>query len=269
MPRQIGHWSAIATGRGQRRRASTGSRRTAGPEQASSPTRALQSGRASFDDFTWNQGQAPQALRRYSPNCSAYLRSSFLCVCIGVGPHEMQRDVRFVSHDPTIVPRRYVKDVATLHFDDSPVVHCRSSTSRKDHSDVLDSAALCPCGATHVQGPLPSWLVSSSTDGHSAQMHQFKLSFFKCARLVRLLKALQDDLEHGFSSHSGNGRTNRQLSIREDFVAQVDIQIGIHFAPNTHWNSGIEDPSQGPVTDVKTKQLRHLFRRMSRESVPG
>jgi hypothetical protein len=43
--------------------------------------------------------------------------------CIVACSHQMQRHIGFVSDNPTVVPGRYVENVARLHFNDAAVVH--------------------------------------------------------------------------------------------------------------------------------------------------
>jgi ABC-type phosphate/phosphonate transport system ATPase subunit len=63
---------------------------------------------------------------------------------------EMQRDVGFIAHNPAVVPRLNVEDVACVHLNDSAIIHSRSSAAGNDHPDVLNRATLLAGGFAYV-----------------------------------------------------------------------------------------------------------------------
>jgi hypothetical protein len=73
------------------------------------------------------------------------LSSTFTSVVIGA--EKMQRYIRLVANDPTVVAWGHVKDVAGLHFDDASVIHRSDGTPRYHHSNMLTWHEVAPRGA--------------------------------------------------------------------------------------------------------------------------
>src|SRR5579862_3056297 len=94
-------------------------------------------------------GTASQPGRTYSFAGSAVL-SGWLVRGILGGTHQVQRDIRFIAHNPTVVAGRDVENVARFHLDHAPIIHRRSGASRHDQTDVFDVAASLPERSTHV-----------------------------------------------------------------------------------------------------------------------
>ena len=109
----------------------------------------------------------------------------------------MNGDVRLVSHNPTVMPRRNVKHVPGFHLDHPAVIHRRRRAPGEHHADVFHRTALRACRAAHVHRPFPSRLVRRTANGHSAEPHQFESALLKRANFVGLLKAFQDHVKHG------------------------------------------------------------------------
>src|SRR5260370_1040191 len=115
----------------------------------------------------------------------------------------MQRDVRRITHHPTVVTGRSgwnVKENAGAEFVDRAVLHRSSGTSGEHHPNMLDVAARRAHAGPDVNGPLPSGLVRGAADGHASDANEFEFSFFERSYLVGLLKALKNCLKHGHNS---------------------------------------------------------------------
>src|ERR1700722_8016516 len=127
-----------------------------------------------------------------------------------VGSEKMERDVRSVTQDPTIVTGRpgwNVKERPGAEFVDRTVVHRRCSTTGKHQPHVLNVTARRPDARPDVKGPLPSRLVCGPANGHAPDADEFEFSFFERSHLVGLFKTLQNrfDVRHCFRSPpSGN-----------------------------------------------------------------
>src|SRR6516165_4267100 len=111
--------------------------------------------------------------------------------------HEVQRNIRLVANNPTVVPRRNIEHISGMHFDDTSVIHGRSSHTRNNHADMFHLAALRARGIADVFRPLPARLIAGPANRHPAQFHQLKLALLEQARLIGLLKAFQDRVYHG------------------------------------------------------------------------
>ena len=105
---------------------------------------------------------------------------------------EVQRDVRFVSDDPTVMAWRDVEKVASFHLDDATVVHGCGGASRHHKTDVFHLTTLHSRGGPDMDGPFPSRLVAGPTDRHAADVHEFEFSFLEGPYFVWLLEALND-----------------------------------------------------------------------------
>src|ERR1700722_10812152 len=127
-----------------------------------------------------------------------------------VGSEKMERDIRSITHDPTIVtgrPRWNVKEHSGAEFVDRTVVHRRCSTTGKYQSHMLDVTARRPDAGPDVKGPLPSRLVRGPANGHAPDADKFEFSFFERSHLVGLFKTFQNrfDVRHEFrSTPAGN-----------------------------------------------------------------
>jgi hypothetical protein len=125
-------------------------------------------------------------------------------VGVFAGAEEMQRHIRLISDDPTVVTGRDVKQITGFHLNDAAVVHCGSGAAREDETDVLDLAALLSLRGANVRGPLPSRLIAGTANGHAAEVDEFELAFFEGARFVGMIEALEDDVVHIFEDVSPN-----------------------------------------------------------------
>ena len=93
-----------------------------------------------------------------------------------VGAKEMNRDVRLIADNPTVVRHGWnVKQVACTQLDDVVVVERRRRRTRHDQSDVFDSATRRAPIWADVVGPLPPRLVASSAEGELTQSHDSSL----------------------------------------------------------------------------------------------
>src|SRR5260370_15328363 len=115
----------------------------------------------------------------------------------------MQRDVRRIPHHPAIVTGRSgwdVKERAGAEFVDGAVLHRGRGTAGEHQPTMLDVTSRCPHALPDMNGPLPSGLVCCTADGHAPDANQFEFSFFEHSHFVRLLKALQNCLNHRHNS---------------------------------------------------------------------
>jgi len=67
--------------------------------------------------------------------------------CVARAAHDVERDVRLVSDNPAVVPRRHVEELPGLRHDLAPVGHRDDSLSREDDAYVLDLARALPSEA--------------------------------------------------------------------------------------------------------------------------
>src|SRR3712207_1513689 len=116
---------------------------------------------------------------------------------ITVGPEEVERDVRLVADDPTVVRRRRdVEDTAGREVEHLAPGHRGDGVARDDEADVLDLAEGRAGERADVRGPLPARLVRRAPDGEPADADDLEPAQLELARLVGLLEALQDDFVH-------------------------------------------------------------------------
>ena len=110
----------------------------------------------------------------------------------------MQRYVRFVTHDPTVMGLGWnVEKIARLHFCHPAVSERRSSTSGNNHADVLYGAICLAKVWSNIYRPFPSRLVRSPSDCHSAQAYGFEFSFLELSNFVRLFESFKNDFNIG------------------------------------------------------------------------
>src|SRR6516164_10772040 len=125
-----------------------------------------------------------------------YLRSALVVLGVVCGTHKVKRDVRLVADNPTIVAGGNVEEVPGFHLDDAPVGHCCDGFPRDDQTHMLDGALPEAGRCTDIERPFPAGVVGRASDGHAADVDQLEFSTSECASFVRLIKALQDDIEH-------------------------------------------------------------------------
>jgi hypothetical protein len=66
------------------------------------------------------------------------MTSALLFLRVLACAHQMQRNVRLIPNDPTVVSRCDVKDISSFHLDNSAVIHGRCCSSGDDHSNMFD-----------------------------------------------------------------------------------------------------------------------------------
>ena len=126
---------------------------------------------------------------------SYLISASFLVLTSVVGSaHEVQRNVRLVSHHPTVVTGWNIKHVPGMQFEYASIIHRRGGTTCKHHAYMLH---VTPGGTRRLAdmlGPLPSRIVGGTTNRHVSDLDQLELAFFETAGLVRILESFQDDV---------------------------------------------------------------------------
>src|ERR1700736_1029338 len=113
-----------------------------------------------------------------------------------IRPEEMERHIRFLAHDPTIVRhRRNIEEFSRVHFDHAPIIESCRRYTREHHADMFNMTASSAKRFADVLAPAPTRLISSATDRHAAEVDDFKLTFHQLSRLIGRLETLQDDIE--------------------------------------------------------------------------
>src|SRR5882724_6330724 len=108
-----------------------------------------------------------------------------------------------------------VEDITGTHFNDAAVLHCSGRLARHDHTNMLHVAHGRPECSPNIHRPFPSWLIGSSANCHAANLDQLELSFRKCSDLIRLLKTLQNNIQHCEVSDSYRGQTSPEGALEE------------------------------------------------------
>src|ERR1700674_2139053 len=137
----------------------------------------------------------------------------------------MQRDVGRIPHHPTIVTGRSgwnVKEHAGAEFVDRAILHRSRGTAGEHQPNMLDVAARRTHAGPDVNRPLPAGLVCGTADGRAPDADQFKFSFFEHSYFVRLLKALQNCLNHRHNSFASRicGNAAHHASSKLDALSQ-------------------------------------------------
>src|SRR6516165_8196134 len=106
----------------------------------------------------------------------------------------MQRNVRLVANDPTIVPWRDIEDVSWFHFEHLAIVHGCSGPAGYHHPDMLHATARGPPGPAHMHRPFPARFVGGAADGHAAQPDHFEFALLEGSHLTRLFRISRGSL---------------------------------------------------------------------------
>lgn len=123
-----------------------------------------------------------------------------LVLSVVTSAEEMQRHVWLVTHDPAIVTRSDVKEIACFHFNDAAVVHGRRRATGDDQPDVFYGTAFESLRRSNVDRPFPAGFVAGAADSHPSEANEFELAFFENANFIRAFKALENDFVHDCSS---------------------------------------------------------------------
>ena len=83
-------------------------------------------------------------------------------MCVVCGAEQMNRNVRLVTEDPTVVSRRNIEKIARTKFDLRAIVHRNHDSPRHHHSDLFDLAAFGSNDRRDMLGPLPARLLACS-----------------------------------------------------------------------------------------------------------
>src|SRR4051812_14895702 len=116
---------------------------------------------------------------------------------------KMEREVRLVADDPTVVSRADIENVARLHFIIAAVIHPAGGRTGNDEADVLNFAQGRAGCWPDVLGPFPSWLVTRAADGHRTDLYDLEFAFGESADFVRLFEALDQQIDVGRHHRSG------------------------------------------------------------------
>jgi hypothetical protein len=138
-----------------------------------------------------------QPWRKWGAGAATYVK---LFGGVFVRTEKVERDIRSVAYDPTVVTGRAGRDVekrAGAQFVDGAVLHGSSSAAGDDQSDVLHIAARGTDRWPNVLGPLPARLIRGAADGHAADAHDFELALFKSTDFVGFFKTLEHSVQHG------------------------------------------------------------------------
>jgi len=107
----------------------------------------------------------------------------FLC------SEKMQRNIRLIAHDPTVMPGTDVKDVPWLHDIRPSIFHGACSLSGNHQADVLHLTKRSPCNWCDMLRPFPAGFISRPSNCHPADLNEFESAFLKSANLIRILKS--------------------------------------------------------------------------------
>src|SRR5262249_48023805 len=123
------------------------------------------------------------------------LSASFFCVFLR--SQKVERLIRLVADDPTVVTRRTGRNVEEGA---GWTLVCRVTINRKrgaagqNQAYVLDIAKGRPNRRSYILRPAPSRFVCSPADREPSDVNDFEPSFVKDAHLVGLLKTFQNSI---------------------------------------------------------------------------
>src|SRR2546430_12978407 len=108
----------------------------------------------------------------------------FLC------SEKVKRNIRFIAHDPAVMPGTDVKDVPRLHHVRPSIRHGACSLPGYHHANVLHLTMGSTRNWGDVLRPFPDGFVCRQASHRSANFDEFELSFFKCPTLTGCLNSL-------------------------------------------------------------------------------
>lgn len=163
-----------------------------------------------------------------------------------VCPEKVQRDVWFITHHPTVVtgrPMRNIKECARAEFVDRASIHRSGDTAGERQPNVLDVAVRCARTRPHMKGPLSPRLVRGATNYHATNANEFKFSLFECSYLIGFFETLQNSFKHGHNYLPSWICKNALIIIRTKCPALLT-------SPFSGWRSG---PT---ITDSPSRRAR-------------
>src|SRR5882724_7209082 len=69
---------------------------------------------------------------------------------------KMQRHIRLIAHDPTVVAGADVKQISSPHLVIAPVLHLAGGATGYNQADMFHFAKTCAGRCAHVRRPFPS-----------------------------------------------------------------------------------------------------------------
>jgi len=125
-----------------------------------------------------------------------------------VRAQEVQRNIRVIANNPTIVRGRWdVKQRAGQKIDYPAATHRGYCMARNDESHMFDLTQLRAGKRPHVLGPLPPRLIGGPPQSEPTDPDDLKFTVLEFAGLIRILESFKDDLVHsippGFGSLKG------------------------------------------------------------------
>src|SRR6266480_2972687 len=81
---------------------------------------------------------------------------------------KVERNIRLIAHDPTVMPGADVKDVSRLHDATPSIFHGTRSLPGYHHANVLNLTKGSPGNWRDVLRPFPAGFICRPADRHSA-----------------------------------------------------------------------------------------------------
>jgi hypothetical protein len=115
-----------------------------------------------------------------------------------IGPEEVQRHVRLITHDPAIMRCGWnVKQISGAHLGHAAVRKSCGGTSADHQADVLDAATVGANRWSHVFGPAPTGLVRGTAERAAGYGDQLEFSLDEVPNLVGFVEALENYVNRG------------------------------------------------------------------------
>src|SRR3954467_11505484 len=128
--------------------------------------------------------ETPTPLRLRRPNMAKdYPAGARLLGRVVLAAHDVQRDVGLVAHNPAVVARRDVEEVARPHDPLLPVVHPHRGAAAEDQTDVLHRARGLARRRTDMLRPAPARLVGGAAGGHGTDGIELEAALLELADL--------------------------------------------------------------------------------------
>ena len=111
-----------------------------------------------------------------------------------LGSEEVQRHVRLIANDPTVVWHgRNVEQIACVKLTYSTIIERNGRGSRENEPDVFNRTTRRANTRANVLAPFPSWLIRRTTNCDSAQVDQLEFPFLHHAHFIRRVERFQND----------------------------------------------------------------------------
>lgn len=158
---------------------------------------------------------------------------TFLLMGIFFRAQKMQRNIRLIANDPTIVARPDIKKIARLHDVSSSIRHRTRGFPGYHHANVLHLTKRSPGNRRDMLRPFPTGFVCRPADRHSADFDEFEPSFLKSANLIGFVESLNQEV-NVIRKHetnlagvcSASNRFWRRLIAKEQKGREIHIGFG-------------------------------------------